>query len=373
MYVLTDQQKLFQRTIKEFAEKGLAPKAAYWDEKEEFPLENMKKAAKQGLLGLRVPEKYGGQGGSLMDACIAWEEISRVCANTALAVHVYDICTSILLYGTEEQKRKYVPALCKGEKIMAISVVGPEGGSDLASMPIGAKLEGDEYVINTQKMWTSLAAVADVFQLLTRTKKGYCLFLIEKTTPGLRVGAINRFIGNTAIGNSVVYFKNCRIPKENLIGQEGKGFDITMKALIPPSLLLVGMYGVGVARAAFEAAVEYVKERKLYGQPMAKLQGVRWKIAEMALEIEAARQLIFHGVGLYEKKDPKAAMVGSMTKWYGTEVSVKVAKEAMQLYGGYGMTKEYPMQRYLRDAIVLTIGEFPTDYHKSLVADALLG
>jgi len=374
MYVLSEEQKLFQRTIREFAEKELAPKAAHWDEKEEFPLENMKKAAKQGLLGLRVPEEYGGQGGSLMDACIAWEEISRVCANTALAVHVYDICNAILLEGgTGDQKKKYIPPLCKGERLMAISVVGPEGGSDLASMPVGAVLEGDEYVLNSQKMWTSLATVADAFQLLTKTKNGPCLFLIERDTPGLRIGAVNRFVGDTAIGNAVVYFENCRIPKENLIGKEGEGLNITWKALVPPSLFLVAMYGVGIARAAFEAAINYVKERRLYGAPMAKLQGVRWKIAEMALEIETARQLTFHGAGLFEQKSPTAAMIGSMVKWYATEMSVKVAKEAMQFHGGYGMTKEYPLQRYLRDALVLTIGEFPNDFHKSLVADALLG
>jgi alkylation response protein AidB-like acyl-CoA dehydrogenase len=255
---------------------------------------------------------------------------------------------------------------------MAFSYSEPAGGTDLAALSVGAALDGDEYVVNVQKMFTGLATVADAFLVLTRTKAGYSLFLIDRHTPGLSIGAVNKFIGATAIGNSIVYFDNCRIPKENIIGREGEGFNVLLK-ILAPVLFLDAMLAVGIARGAFESAVKHVKEREMYGATMAKLQGVRWKIAEMALEIETARQLTFHGVGLFEQRNPKAAMMASMAKWYATEMSVRVAKEALQLYGGYGITRDYPLQRYLRDALALTIAGFPTDYHKSLVADALLG
>lgn len=373
MYVLNEEQKLLQESTREFAEKEFGPKAAYWDEKQEFPLENIKKAAKQGLLGLRIPEKYGGQGLGLMDACIVWEEISRVDANTAIALHISDACSSILIEdGTEEQKMKHIPPQSRGEKLMAFSYSEPAGGTDLSMLSVGTARDGDEYVVNAQKMFTGLATVADVFVVLTRTKAGYSVFLIDRDTPGLSVGAVNKFIGATAIGDAIVYFDNCRIPKENIIGREGEGFDIILKVL-SPILFLDAMLAVGIARGAFESAVKHVKEREMYGATMAKLQGVRWKIAEMALEIETARQLTFHGVGLFEQRNPRAAMMASMAKWYATEMSVRVAKEALQLYGGYGMTRDYPLQRYLRDALALTIAGFPTDYHKSFVADTLLG
>lgn len=208
--------------------------------------------------------------------------------------------------------------------------------------------------------------------VLTRTEKGYTLFLVEKNTPGLNVGAPNKFIGATAIGNAIVYFDNCIINENNIIGKEGEGLNTLLKVL-PPILILDAMLAVGIANAAIEEVTKHVKEREMFGSTMDKLQGVRWKIAEMALEVEAARQLAFYGAELFHKNDPKASIIASMAKWYATEMCVEISKKALQLHGGYGITRDYPLQRYLRDALALTIAGFPTDYHKSFVAQMLLG
>jgi len=371
--ILDEKRLLLQESIRKFAEKEFAPNASYWDEKGEVPLENIKKAAKQGLLGLRVPEKYGGQGLSLVDACVVWEEIARTCANTAIIIHILDACSSVLLEeGTEEQKSKYLPALCDGEKLIAFSYSEPEGGTDLSRLSIGARKDGDKYVINVQKMFTGLATVADAYIVLTRTEKGYSLFLIERDTPGVSIGTLNKFIGATAIGDAIVYFDNCTVDKENVIGKEGEGLDIVLK-ILPSILVLDAMLAVGIARAAMETTVKHIKEREMFGATMDKLQGVRWKVAEMALEIESARQLAFYGARLSEQNSPKAPLIASMAKWYATEMSVKVTKDALQLHGGYGLTKDYPLQRYLRDSLTLTIAGFPTDYHKTFVSQILLG
>ncbi|MEM3641274.1 MAG: acyl-CoA dehydrogenase family protein [Candidatus Bathyarchaeia archaeon] len=373
MTILNEEQKLLQKSVREFVEKEFAPKASYWDERGEVPLENIKKAAKQGLLGLRAPEKYGGQGLNLIDACIVWEEIARACANTAFIIHILDACSAILLEGgTEEQKDKHLPALCRGEKLMAFSYSEPEGGTDLSKLSLSTKTEGNRYVINAQKMFTGLATVADMFIVLTRTEKGYTLFLVEGSTPGLNVGAPNKFIGATAIGNAIVYFDNCIIDETNVVGKEGEGMNTILKVL-PSILILDAMLAVGIARASMEAAIKHAKEREMFGSTMSKLQGIGWKIAEMALEVEAARQLAFYGAELFQKSDPKASIIASMAKWYATEMCVKVSKKALQLFGGYGITRDYPLQRYLRDALALTIAGFPTDYHRSFVGQMLLG
>jgi alkylation response protein AidB-like acyl-CoA dehydrogenase len=372
MTVLNEKQKLIQKSTREFVEKEFAPRASYWDERSEVPLENIEKAAKQGLLGLRVPEKYGGQGLSLLDACIVWEEIARACANTAFIIHILDACSAILSEGgTEEQKDKYLPALCKGEKLMAFSYSEPEGGTDLSKLSLSTKIDGGRHVINAQKIFTGLATVADTFIVLTRTEKGYTLFVIERNTPGLNVGAPNKFIGATAIGNAIVYFDNCVVNEKNIVGQEGQGLSVILKVL-PSILILDAMLAVGIARASIEATIKHVKGREMFGATMDKLQGVRWKIAEMALAVEAARQLAFYGAELLQKNDPRASMVASMAKWYATEMCVGVSKEALQLFGGYGITRDFPLQRYLRDALALTISGFPTDYHKSFVSQMLL-
>lgn len=373
MTTLNEEQKLLQRSVREFVEKEFATKASFWDEHGEVPVENIKKAAKQGLLGLRVPENYGGQGLNLLDACIVWEEIARACANTAIVIHILDACSEILLKGgNEEQKNKYLPALCKGEKLMAFSYSEPEGGTDLSKLSLSVKVDGSKYAINTQKVFTGLATVADAFMVLTRTENGFTLLLVERNTPGLNVGAPNKFIGAAAIGNAAVYFDNCVVDERNIIGKEGEGLNIILRVL-PPIFILDAMLAIGIARASLEAVTKHVKEREMFGATMDKLQGVRWKIAEMALKVEAARQLTFYGAELFQKNDPKASMIASMAKWYATETCVEISKKALQLFGGYGITRDYPLQRYLRDALALTIAGFPTDYHKSFVAQMLLG
>ncbi|MEM3704050.1 MAG: acyl-CoA dehydrogenase family protein [Candidatus Bathyarchaeia archaeon] len=372
MTLLNEKQVLLQKSIREFVEKELVPKASYWDEQNQVPLENISKVAEHGLLGLRVPEKYGGQELTLTDACVVWEEVAGACSNTAFIIHILDACSAILLEGgTEEQKNEYLPAICRGEKLMAFSYSEPEGGTDLLKLSLSTKAEENKYVINVQKIFTELATVVRAFIVLMRSDGGYTLFLVDRNTPGLSVGALNKFIGATAIGNAVVYFDNCIVDIANKIGKEGNGLNIVLKVLFS-ILILDTMLAVGIARASIEAAIKHVKEREMFGSTMSKLQGVGWKIAEMALEVEAARQLAFYGAELLEEGDPKASTIASMAKWYATEACVKVSKETLQLFGGYGITKDYPLQRHLRDALALTIAGFPTDYHKSFVAQLLL-
>ncbi len=376
-FALNEEQEMFRKTIREFAEKEIMPRAQEIDLKGEFPWDIIRKMADLGLMGLPFPEEYGGAGGDTISYAIAVEEIARASGSVAItySAHISLACSPIYLFGTEEQKRKYLIPMAKGEKIGAFGLTEPGAGSDAAAIKTRAVLDGDEWVINGQKIFITNGSIADVVVIAAVTdpakgKKGISNFIVEKGTPGFRVGREEDKMGLRGSVTSELIFENCRIPKENLLGKEGEGYKQFLMTL-DGGRIGIGAMAVGLGMAALEAAAKYAKERVQFGQPIAEFQAIQWMIADMATELEAARLLVLRAAWLKDQGQ-RFTKEAAMAKLFASEAAVRACYKAIQIHGGYGYTKDYPVERLYRDARLTTIGEGTSEIQRLVIARHIL-
>ncbi len=380
---LTKTQELFRQMIREFADKEVKPLAAEIDEQERFPEETVKKMAKLGLFGIPVPKEYGGAGGDNIMYSIAVEELSRCCATTGVVVSAHtSLClVPILEFGTEEQKRKYLPKLASGEWLGAFGLTEPNAGTDSSAQQTTAVLDGDEWVLNGSKIFITNAGQAGLYLIIAMTDKsqgnrGISAFLVEANTPGFCVGKKELKMGIRGSATAELIFDNCRIPKENLLGQVGRGFRIAMKTL-DGGRIGIAAQALGIAQGALDETVKYTKERKQFGRAIAKFQNTQFQMADMKTKIEAARLLIRSAAF---KKDESIkndrinySADSAMAKLYASEVAMEVTTKAVQFHGGYGYTREYPVERMMRDAKITEIYEGTSEVQRMVIAGDLFG
>ncbi len=376
-FYLTETQKQVKQLARDFAEKEIAPFVRKYDEKGEFPFEIMRKLGEIGFLGIIFPEEYGGSGLTYLDYVVIIEEISRVDPSIGLSVAAHNgLCTNhIYCFGDENQKRRYLPELCTGEKIGAWALTEPQAGSDAANLLTTAVKENDYYILNGNKVFTTHGSVGDVIIVMAVTDKtkgrhGISSFIVEKSYDGLIVGKKEDKLGMRASDTCSLIFDNCKVPAENLIGGEGQGYKQAMEVLAGGRIGIAAL-SVGLAQGAFELSLKYAKERKAFGKYIAEFQAIQWKLADMATQIESARLLTYKAAYLKDQgKD--YSLYASMAKYFASEVAVKCAIEAVQIYGGYGYIKEYPVEKFYRDAKLLTIGEGTSEIQKIIIANKIL-
>ncbi len=375
---LTDEQLMIQAMVRDFARKVLHPTAMERDRSMEFPRENLGKMAELGLMGMMVPPEYGGAGADTVSYVLALQEVAYACAATAVVMSVHNsiVCETIDRFGTEKQKQAHLKPLAEGKVIGAFAMTEPQAGSDPVSQSTVAERDGDHYIINGTKRFITSgknAGVTIITAKTDRTKrhKGISAFIVKKGTPGFTVGKTEEKMGLCASDTTDLIFEDCRIPLEDLLGQEGDGFKIAMTSL-DSGRIGIAAQSVGVAQAALDAAVSYAKEREQFGQPISKFQGLRWMLADMATEIEAARQLMFFAAGKKDRGE-SYTMEASMAKLFASEMVNRVTAKGLQIHGGYGYTKEYPVERFYRDARVFTIYEGTSEIQRVVIANHLLG
>ena len=376
-FELNENQIMISQMVRDFAEKEIRPNLNKWDSEEIFPVETMKKMGELGLLGIFVPEEYGGAGFGYFEYATALMELGKVCGGIGLSVAAHNsLCTGHILYhGNEEQKKKYLPKLASGEWIGAWGLTEANTGSDAMRMKTTAVQDGDDWIINGTKNWITHGLSGDVAVVLIRTgdlldSNGITAFIIEKGTPGFSAVKIKDKLGVRASETAELIFDNVRLPKENVIGNVGEGFKQAMKVLDGGRISIASL-SCGVARGAYEASVQYAKEREQFGKPIGKFQAIAFKLADMATEIEAAELLTFQAAYLKNSKKP-VTKAGAYAKYYASEVSVKCGNEAVQIMGGYGYTKEYPAEKFLRDSKLMTIGEGTSEIQKIVISREIL-
>jgi len=376
-FMLNEEQQMMRDMVRKLAQNEIAPRAVEIDREHRFPRENIKKMGELGLMGVPIPEEYGGAGCDYLSYIITIEEISRACASTGviLAVHTSVGTFPILYFGTEEQKQKYVPKLASGEYIGAFALTEPNAGSDPANLGTTAKLEGDHYIVNGSKIFISNGGEAEVYITFVRTgnEKGYkgitCL-LVDRNTPGFSIGKIEEKMGLHGDITAELVFDNAKVPKENLLGVEGDGFKVAM-ALLDGGRIGIAAQGLGIAQAAFDVARDYAKERVQFGKPIADLQAIQFMLAEMATRIDCSRLLVYRAARMRDMGLPYAKEA-SMAKMYATDTAMEVTTNAVQILGGYGYCKEYPVERYMRDAKITQIYEGTNQIQRIVIAKHLL-
>ena len=376
-FTLTSEQGLIQKTAREFAKEHLAPGVIERDDKAEFPTEQIKVMGELGFMGMMVPEEWSGAGFDTLTYVIAMEEIAAVelATSTIMSVNNSLVCQLFVDYGTEDQKEKYLKPLSIGEKLGAYSLSEPESGSDASNMRTFAKKEGDHYVINGTKNWVTNGINGDIVILFCMTEKsvgykGISAFVVEKGTLGLSVGKKENKLGIRASDTCELYFENCRIPDENIIGEEGQGFKVAMKAL-GGGRIGIAAQALGLARAALDASISYAKERKQFGKTIGEFDAIRNKLANMATEIDAARMLVWRAAKL--KDDGKNySRESSMAKLYASSTAMRAATECVQIHGGYGYMQEYGVERLMRDAKITQIYEGTSEIQQLVIGRDLL-
>ncbi len=376
-FEINENQKMIAQMVRDFAEKEIRPYLNHWDRDEEFPIETMKKMGELGLLGIYIPEEYGGSGFGYFEYATALMELGKVCGGIGLSVAAHNsLCSGHIFYhGSEEQKRKYLPKLASGEWLGAWGLTEPNTGSDAMRMKTTAVKEGNEWVINGAKNWITHGLSGDVSVVLIRTgelldSRGITAFIIEKGTPGFSAVKIKDKLGVRASETAELIFDNVRVPEENVIGEIGMGFIQAMQVLDGGRVSIAAL-SCGVARGAYEASVKYAKEREQFGKPIAQFQAIGFKLADMATELEAAELLTFQAAYRKNNHLPMTRQ-GAFAKYYASEVAVKCGNEAVQIMGGYGYTKEYPAEKFLRDAKLMTIGEGTSEIQKVVISRDLL-
>ena len=374
---LTEEQKMLQATVRDFAERELAPAAARIDETGEFPAAELKKIAGLGLFGLTIPEQYGGGGRGKVDLCLVVEELARASAavDDYLRVSLSLAIVPVIEFGTEAQKRKYLPLHASGEKMACFALTEAGAGSDPAGMQATAVRRGDGYIINGNKLFISIgdrAGVVVVFASTDRSlrQRGITAFVVDTDNPGLIVGKAEKKMGLHGFNSVELIFQECFVPLEGRIGEEGQGLRIALDAL-DVSRITVGAEAVGISRAAYEAAVKYAKERRQFGQPIADFQAIQWMLADMATRIDAARLLTYRAAFLADRGRP-FVKEAAMAKVYAAEAAGFVTSKALQIHGGYGYTKDYPVERYFRDAKITEIYEGTSEIMRLTIARSLL-
>ena len=376
-FTLTKEQELVRQMVRDFAVNEVKPIAAEIDVTERFPMENVKKMGKLGMMVIPFPTEFGGAGGDVLSYILAVEELSKVCATTGVILSAHtSLCASLINEnGTPEQKEKYLRDLCTGNKIGAFGLTEPGAGTDAAGQQTTAVLDGDNYILNGSKIFITNGGVADTFIVFAMTDKskgtkGISAFIVEKGFLGFSIGKKEDKLGIRASSTTELIFENCVVPKENLIGREGKGFGIAMKTL-DGGRIGIAAQALGIAEGALDEAIKYMKERKQFGRPIAAFQGLQWMVAEMSTKIEAARFLVYKAAWLKENKQPYS-IDAARAKLYAAEVAMDVTTKAVQLFGGYGYTKEYPVERMMRDAKITEIYEGTSEVQKMVISGSLL-
>jgi alkylation response protein AidB-like acyl-CoA dehydrogenase len=376
-FSLNENQLMIADMIKKFGDTHIRPKMMEWDESQEFPVEVFKKLGELGLMGVLVPEQYGGSGFSYTEYVTAIVELSRICGSIGLSMAAHNsLCTGhILAFGNEEQKKKYLPKLASAEWIGAWGLTETGTGSDAGGMATTAKKDGDYFVINGSKNFITHAISGNVAVVIVRTGEkgdshGMTAFIIEKGTPGFRSGKKENKLGMRASETAELIFDNCRVHKDQMLGKEGEGFIQAMKVLDGGRISIASL-AVGIAKGAFDAALKYSKEREQFGKPISQFQAIAFKLADMATEIEAAELLTFLAADK-KNKGEKMTKEGAFAKYYASEVSVRVSTEAVQIFGGYGYTKDFPAEKYYRDSKLCTIGEGTSEVQKMVIARELM-
>lgn len=373
---LTEEQRMIREMVREFAVGKVEPRASEIDRTCRFPVETFQEMAELGLMGLPIPEEYGGGGADYLSYAIAVEELARVCASTALsfAAHTSLVCMPIYLFGSEAQKKKYLPGLASGT-LGAYGLTEPNAGSDAGGTETNAVKQGDHYILNGTKIFITNANYAGTFIATAVTEKGVgtrgiSAFIFEKDTPGFSLGSKDEKLGMRGSDWGTLQFDNAKIPAENLIGKEGEGFKYFMQTL-DNGRISIGALGVGIAQGALDKALQYAKERRQFGKSLSEFQAIQFMLADMAMEIEAARLLVYNAARLKLAGLP-FSKEAAMAKLFASEVASKAANRAIQIHGGYGYTKDFPVERYLRDAKLCEIGEGTSEIQRMVIARNIL-
>ncbi len=374
---LTEEQIMLRDTVREFAKNEIEPLAAEIDESCVYPRETFTKMAELGFLGIPFPEEYGGAGMDTISLALTIEEVAKACASTclSLAAHISLCATPIYLFGTEEQKKKYLVPLATGQSLGSFCLSEPGSGSDAGALTTVAKLEGDHYVLNGSKLWVTNAGVADYFVVFAKTEpemgvKGISAFIVEKGFKGFTPGKKEDKLGVRASDTRPVSIENCHVPKENLLGELNKGFQQALITL-DGGRVGIGSMAVGIAQAAMEKAAVYAKEREAFGKQIGEFQAIKWMIADMATEIHGARLMVHHAAYLRDQRKPYTKEV-AMAQLFASEMAMRATKNAIQIFGGYGYTRDYPVERYWRDAKLTVIGEGTSEVQRLVISREIL-
>lgn len=377
MEELSENQEMIAQMVRDFGEREIRPNLMDWDERQYFPIEAMKKMGELGLLGVLVPEEYGGAGFGYLEYYTAVSEVSRICGSVGLSVAAHNsLCTGhILAFGNEEQKKRWLPKLATGEWIGAWGLTESNTGSDALRMETTAVKEGNEWVLNGAKNWITHGISGDVAVVLARSgelldSKGITAFVVERGTPGFKAGKKENKLGMRASETAEMIFEDCHIPQENVLGEVGQGFIQAMKVLDGGRISIAAL-SVGIAKGAFDAALKYSQEREQFGKPISKFQAIAFKLADMATEIEAAELLTLQAAHL-KNAGKDVTLKSAMAKYYSSEVAVRVATEGVQIFGGYGYTKDYPAEKFYRDSKLCTIGEGTSEIQKIVISRKIL-
>lgn len=374
---LTEEQQLLRRTVREFAEAEIGPHVREWDEAQHFPAELMPKLAALGLLGIQIPEAYGGAGMSAVDYCLCIEELARVDPGVALSVAAHNgLCSAhIAMFGTDTQKQTYLVPLARGERIGAWALTESNSGSDASGLRTVATRDGSDWVLNGSKAFITHGAVGDVCVAMAVTdrsagSKGISAFIIPRGTPGMTAGRKEDKLGMRASETSEVLFQNCRVPADRILGQEGQGF-VNALQVLDAGRIGIAALSVGLAQGAYEAALRYARERTAFGQTINRFQAIQWKLADSVTRIEAARLLTYRAAFLKDS-GRRMTLESSMAKLYASEIAVKAADDCVQIHGGYGFVKDYPAEKFFRDVKLTTIGEGTSEIQRLVIARQLL-
>ncbi|SHF66504.1 butyryl-CoA dehydrogenase [Desulfacinum infernum DSM 9756] len=375
-YFLSEEQKMIQELAEQIAREKVRPVRAQLDEAEEFPTELMEILAQSDLFGVYIPEEYGGLGGGILENCLAVEQLARACIGVATSFAASGLgAYPILLYGSEEQKAAYLPDIAAGRRLAAFAVTESGAGSDVTAIKTTAVKDGDHYILNGTKQWITNGGEADIYSVLAVTDKtkgprGASFFIVEKGDPGFSFGKKEKKLGIRASATRELVFQDCRIPKERLIAKEGMGFIIAMKTF-DKSRPGIGALGVGLAQGALDIAVEYARKRIQFGKPIISFQAVQHKLADMATKTEAARALIYCAARHMDTNPPDASKVAAMCKVFASDVAMEVTTEAVQILGGYGYMRDYPVEKMFRDAKILQIYEGTNEIQRNIIGQEL--
>ncbi|MBC7383200.1 MAG: acyl-CoA dehydrogenase family protein [Bacteroidia bacterium] len=373
----TENQIMIAQMVRDFAEKHIRPNIMIWDEAQTFPLEMFREMGKLGLLGVLVPEEYGGAGFGYFEYVTAIVELSKVCGSVGLSMAAHNsLCTGHIMYfGNEDQKKKWLPKLASGESIGAWGLTEANTGSDALRMQCVAKEDGDSWILNGTKNWITHGITGEIVVVLARTgelldSKGITAFVVERGTAGFKGGKKENKLGMRASETAELVFEDCRIPKANVLGEVGDGFKQAMK-ILDGGRISIASLSLGIAKGAYEAALKYSKERHQFGQPICNFQGIAFKLADMATRIEASELLILQAADL-KNRNKSVNKEGAMAKYYASEVAVYAATESVQIFGGYGYTKDFPVEKFYRDSKLCTIGEGTSEIQKLVISRAVL-
>jgi len=376
-YLLTEEQKMVKDLAKQIAEEKIKPVAAEYDEKEEFPWDIVKIVAESDLFGVYIPEQYGGMGGGVFDLALATEALSWGCGGIALSYAATALGTfPILLYGNDAQKKKYLPGIAAGKKIAAFALTEAEAGSDAGRIRTSAKKNGDYYILNGTKQWITNAGDAEVYTVVAMTDKskgarGASAFIVEKGTPGMEFGKKEKKLGIRGSSTREVIFTDCKVHKDNLLVREGMGFIVAMKTF-DISRPGVAAQALGIAQRALDEATQYAHQRHQFGKPVSSFQGIQFMLADMATQLEAARALVYAAARMIDSKAKDIAQASAMCKLFASDVCMKITVDAVQIFGGYGYMREYPVEKLMRDAKITQIYEGTNQIQRGVIASHLI-